>query len=59
MNIDCKQIENIYNISHCKLEDFTFLLISILVYFFSPNKLRKEFKILRIIMFILIKLYNS
>lgn len=48
MNIDCKQIENIYNISHCKLEDFTFLLISILVYFFSPNKLRKEFKILRI-----------
>lgn len=59
MNIDCKQIENIYNISHCKLEDFTFLLISILVYFFSPNKLRKEFKILPIIMFILIKLYNS
>lgn len=59
MNIDCKQIENIYNISLCKLEDFTFLLISILVYFFSPNKLRKEFKILRIIMFILIKLYNS
>lgn len=37
MNIDCKQIENIYNISHRKLEDFTFLLISILVYFFSPN----------------------